>query len=494
MVLSLNSSVLLMDDYGLETMANHSASQLARALHKIPRYNWHFNKVKLNPPQFQPDSLEYEEALVVIAGVFAITGIILFIVSSCGLCCAHQRKGLKPGLNIPCHRNAINALSVLAMILFILLIVAINTLRSAVKEANESIDKGAASYQSIQKGSLSFSAVMDSVRDQAGQLNVSDPYKDVKNNLFNEAAFIAENSTAFVDAHFAVDVDISVLDDYIEKWTNYIAYGSIGLSVLVLSPVIGIIIGMIVRKSVMLKMAAWTFAAFIFLALSIGGVELAASVSIADYCIDPNGATEFYLKKWDDDNEREKLIDYYVHCRPGAVFPFEDFFVDTLQGLESADRYVSDLESCNCTNDTAPILSIRNDIDSAGHILAHLVVGTECPGLHAIYTSTVRDTCTSGLTALTMLFVSHMLVGVIFTLTLPFIWRLWPAFQNSAEYKTIQNPTSQASWYDHLERSGRESIQPLTPEQWFQRQSARGNLAAGPGPRTIRQGPIGEQR
>ena len=158
------------------------------------------------------------------------------------------------------------------------LIVGTNMLRSTVSSMADKVDAASDHYQQIQLGGHTMVGTLQVTRGLITRMNVTGPGVTMRTALLAQNNATLSNITAFVTGHMSTNFDSTTLDRYVDTWSGYFAYGSIGLTVLLLLPLVVLGGGLFARQATPLKIAGWTFTAFIALALTVGGAEFAVSV------------------------------------------------------------------------------------------------------------------------------------------------------------------------------------------------------------------------
>ena len=169
------------------------------------------------------------------------------------------------------------------------------------------------------------------------------------------------------------------------------------------------------------------------------GPKLGLQVALADFCVDPNAATEFYMKQYASENDHA-VVDYYVHCAPGAASPLASYFADARAALLQANDTWNQLDDCGCFGgDTVLMGKIYADINTLDGVLDAVQSEASCGSFYAQYKCTVDAACEPGLVALALLFSGHIAIGLLFAALVPILVRLWPLYGKMVSYRSIQH-------------------------------------------------------
>eukprot|EP00040_Diaphanoeca_grandis_P016849 m.87386 g.87386 ORF g.87386 m.87386 type:complete len:432 (-) comp26064_c1_seq2:160-1455(-) len=369
----------------MSSPTNHSSLVLVKGLHSLPHYNLMFNPV---PHDFDYNSQDYYEALA----QFAIPWFLFAILALC----AWRFFGKGDPEYSPLDEDD-ERLSKWTTILVVSAAVVI-LLSPVFYFGNEEIADGVKNFGDRLKSCQGiFNNIMLSVKvsqaditevivemPDGGTLDIIDTLKTANTSL--------DVVLEFQDSIKDVDAIVDTLATYEEyRWIAMIAFA-----------------GLLVVSALLALRARWgcgpggrskycccgsTMAVISFL---FGGIFLAASVAVADFCMDPNRViTE--LVGTSDSSTLAEAAAYYINCPPGATSPFVGDVENALGDFDYAISLARNLTEVDpAYNDTLYNLI---DLKASSDVL---LAQTSCDALHQEYIGSLDAVCDNGVTGFVM--------------------------------------------------------------------------------------------
>mmetsp|Transcript_64900 Transcript_64900/g.141426 ORF Transcript_64900/g.141426 Transcript_64900/m.141426 type:complete len:212 (+) Transcript_64900:671-1306(+) len=141
----------------------------------------------------------------------------------------------------------------------------------------------------------------------------------------------------------------------------------------------------------------------------VSGVDMAASVGVADFCINPN---EFVRSQVSGD---VNLLNYYLTCLPGAVNPLQPTIDAAEQGLETGVAEAGYLVIYAQSTGDPELISLANNINdqiaATKQDVPSLVEILNCPKMHSLYVAGLNGLCVTTLNAVFTLSITQIVAG-----------------------------------------------------------------------------------
>eukprot|EP00040_Diaphanoeca_grandis_P030642 m.181584 g.181584 ORF g.181584 m.181584 type:complete len:497 (+) comp32071_c0_seq1:253-1743(+) len=435
---------------------NYTASALVRDLHKTPRFDWTFRSVTFAEP-FTPDNDEYQKCLSMITFAISVFGFILVVFGSVLIC--PNRKSKQDGTrNITNYQRAITFLLVVSILVFLQLTAGINLISNSIDNMETKIDAASHRYQDIESRTNEIRLQMNHSLAMAKEIEITAGNATLKENFIFVLDECLTNITTFQTDHASANYNATALDRVVGDWKTYMVYGSIGLTVLLVIPIVIGFGGICAHSSGLLKTAGRSMMVFLLLTIIVGAAEFTGSVAIADFCMAPNNATVRYMTQYVGHDKT--VLSYYVNCPPGEVSPLQQYFDASERAFSMANSSWTDLINCDCVTDPGNEMgAIYLAIGESRENLAQIEGESTCSLFHTEFVDSVKEGCGRGLTSIVLLFTGHFICGLLFLVIAAISAVLWPEYATGASSYRGINEAPTDEW-----AAQKDSI---TAQQWY---------------------------
>lgn len=215
---------------------NYTASDLAETLHDVPHYNFAFKRVD---SQFAPDDLDYDESIGVIAFVFAAFALLAFLCEGGYLCAPKSTPSQGDASRIKALNRAIYTCGILAVIAFGAVVFGMHHIENDIDTIDNDIKSAASRYDNLSTTANVLANLLSSTATEVLQVNTtSDAGATARLDLNQGCDEGASQIRSLLAKHQQAEFNSSVIDKYVHKYNSYVTYATIGLTILMVGPII----------------------------------------------------------------------------------------------------------------------------------------------------------------------------------------------------------------------------------------------------------------
>ncbi|XP_058805739.1 protein tweety [Phymastichus coffea] len=443
---------------GQQFAGNYTLPPLARIFHEFPHLNGTLHFVNNT---FDPHSEIYLESLVILGSVPAallILTLLILLVYLITRCC--DRK--------PRHRRSIAVLKCFLAIFSLVCSAAVavglwgnddvhnayDDFIKAVQPLNKDIEQfknQSFLLQDLLKSKLQPD--LDSLRDQ---FDAPASNKTAVEELLRSLARMQANATTALNKSLEIRKPLAgvSLGPAIElaklvetfRWPVTMAL----LSALLILCVV-LLVG-VARHS---RCALITFSVFGLFAVIVSwltaSVYLASSVALGDLCVSPDG----YLGRSAPSPFATDVFTYYAHCDSTRKNPFTYMLGDMKKATDEMRRTLDLVKQIalaifDDANLQTRLTGVLNDVNAIDSKIASLTSVLDCKSIHQYYVKVANALCHTGLFGLTLMLLSSVAAGFLFTILVWMDSHTWIYIRKRNDYHQVNEhdpylPAPQAS-------------------------------------------------
>ncbi|OWF39384.1 protein tweety homolog 1-like isoform X2 [Mizuhopecten yessoensis] len=416
-------------------------------LHQFPHVNFSF---KTTNSTFNPDSINYREAIVFLCSLPVIWCVIFLLATSSCLCLQCIRKPPQKTDKSTCLRVS----------LFIVIFLSIAILTPGFY-GNEQTSKGVSRFiESVQDtnqtiteavatlGSLKYLADSISTRSVVALQNVIHQYTNETVRapleiLINDITSAAQKARADVTSIRAATPNIT-LDYIVQDATTYEFYRWIGTVIALCFTLVVLLLILIAvwRKSKCIVMFS-IFIGFLTLLVIWGsaGIYLGGAVAGADLCYNP----DLFVENVTSQKVERAIVKAYIECPLGSTDPkmFSDNIELAREAVTQANNTLYQIKTVvkpfNIPQLMEPMRRVAEELEYCSGNITVLAEDLDCREIHKNYVKAVQGICNTSMLGVVFILLCLPLSGLMFILTQCLLPRFWRIIGKKRGYRPVDD-------------------------------------------------------
>lgn len=435
-------------------MADYVPSRLAVLIHDIPRFDFRLHSVS---PSFNISSSAYIDSLVAVSCVPSIwlvitmTALLLYMLSRC--CVSHKYKHSFTAL-----KWSLGCLATIACAVLLVGFYGNQTLHSGIGSVEQSTQAIADTVNNVTEQTRHTEAVVrgdvPAMLERLRQLFSSDSRPanlDIVNRLHNKLSSLGDNATTGVAIMANVSASFSgfhaeVLPMYV-RLTETIRWPATMILLSLMVMLCSVLFVAVVRHSRwLLVFFSVTSLIAVIISYILGSAHTFAALGLADFCVSPDATVRSVVKaQLSGTQSADSITDYYLNCsHTSAALPWQQ---QLQSGMEHVQSMLAELQ---LVNDEAvkyypsakldPLMfSVRENLDSMLSVFQSFSQLLQCRYLHSLYIQALQALCGPALVGLTVLLLSLLACGLLFTVLTWCDAHAWIHIQKRRDYLRVDN-------------------------------------------------------